>query len=270
MIKINMLKNNRCKMKEMMILVFAVLVVVIISSSFGLAYTPPADSPLAKGEHPRLHITPATLPALRQKGMTDYKDEYQQFIRWVASNFDNDFAYNGNSDIIPDYHALICLLNIPESTNLDYGKRTDGADRIVDDYCNGAMRIMLRAIDAEPLGMGGWDSERDYWNDGSWNAMARAYDWVWHHQRMSEDDDGDGMSNKREIALWLLSEGNRMLTERCCIRNGDIRTLWSSFALGAHRPWMMGLALYGDGINDEEALQLIGFFERLNLGGKIL
>ena len=191
-IKINILKNNRCEMKRRMILVFAVLVVVIISSSFGLAYTPPADSPLAKGEHPRLHITPATLPALRQKVMTDYKDEYQQFIRWVASNFDNDFAYNGNSDIIPDYHALICLLNIPESTNLDYGKRTDGADRIVDDYCNGAMRIMLRAIDAEPLGMGGWDSERDYWNDGSWNAMARAYDWVWHHQRMSEDDDGDG------------------------------------------------------------------------------
>ena len=89
-------------------------------------FTPDPNSPLGKGEHPRLHITQDTLPYFQEKVATDYKNEYQEFVDWVEENFDQDTL--SKAGLMADYHALIYLLGPIDGISyqhniLEYGDR---------------------------------------------------------------------------------------------------------------------------------------------------
>jgi hypothetical protein len=57
------------------------------TSKVANAYTPPAGSPLALKQHPRLHITPATIPNIRNYIASDanYKAKYQTYVNFAAT-----------------------------------------------------------------------------------------------------------------------------------------------------------------------------------------
>ncbi|MBI4359582.1 MAG: hypothetical protein HY564_00620, partial [Candidatus Jacksonbacteria bacterium] len=57
---------------------------------FDCAKEPYASSPACRGEHPRLHITQATLPYFREKIATYYKADYQRLVNWVDSQFNTE------------------------------------------------------------------------------------------------------------------------------------------------------------------------------------
>ena len=56
-----------------------------LSAADGWAYTPPAGSPLARREHPRLFLTQAGLPAMRAKLAGPFRDLYQSFVTHLDS-----------------------------------------------------------------------------------------------------------------------------------------------------------------------------------------
>ena len=114
-----------------------ILFLVVLLVGFASSYTPPAGSSLAKGEHPRLHLTQDKLPYFRDKIKNYYFDEYQGYVSWVDSYYGS--GYSSKMGIIPDYCALIYLIGDIEGIN--YGHS-------INDYGDRAIEIMIETIPA--------------------------------------------------------------------------------------------------------------------------
>src|SRR4051812_10546309 len=78
---------------------------LLISALHVDAFTPPAGSPLAAGQHPRLLLTTANLPTIQAKMAGDFRTEYQQFINGLDSRISGPY----NPIDIEDY-AFACKL----------------------------------------------------------------------------------------------------------------------------------------------------------------
>ncbi|MGE0593009.1 MAG: hypothetical protein AB7G23_07585 [Vicinamibacterales bacterium] len=73
---------NRARRISLAFAVVAVAVVMFGSRGTALTSdTPPPGSPLAMGVHPRIYLTPATLPAMRAKLAGDFATEFQRFVQ---------------------------------------------------------------------------------------------------------------------------------------------------------------------------------------------
>lgn len=66
-------------------------------------YRPPADSPLAKGLHPRLFVTRADLPQLKARILQYYRPDLQQFIAHMDALYTE---HAGNGDL-EDWNEII-------------------------------------------------------------------------------------------------------------------------------------------------------------------
>ena len=55
-----------------------------------ISFSLPADSPLARGEHPRIFFTADKLPKIRGKILVNYKSEFQNFINELDANFQKE------------------------------------------------------------------------------------------------------------------------------------------------------------------------------------
>ena len=68
---------------------------IMICIPGALAFTPEPGSPMARYEHPRLHITPETLPQLREIIKSNYAVEYQAYINDITANKSNGKNFLG-------------------------------------------------------------------------------------------------------------------------------------------------------------------------------
>jgi hypothetical protein len=73
-------------MKKLLVIVTTLL--LWLSASIGHAAVPPGNSPIAKGEHPRLFLTVNDLVTLRTLLATTYATKFQSFITELDSKFD--------------------------------------------------------------------------------------------------------------------------------------------------------------------------------------
>ena len=134
---------------------------------FDCAKEPYASSAVCKGEHPRLHITKATLPAFQAKIATYYKSEYQTFVSWVDVNFSQDVL--SVEGLMSDYHAFIFQMGkIPGITY----------QRQISEYGQRAVEIMLKQVAEQVPGPG---SSSQHPHDSRVSVVTRTYDCICTH-----------------------------------------------------------------------------------------
>ena len=110
------------------------VVAISILSARGLSYTPApgpmAGSPLALGQHPRIWVTPGTLPAIKARMATGggLHNDARHWQSWVDSNFTTTWSVNQvNIAMIHYAFAYVLLKDGPVNgvafsrTALDYG-----------------------------------------------------------------------------------------------------------------------------------------------------
>ncbi len=225
-------------------LIFYFCFILRINVAPSQSYIPNSDSPIGKGEHPRLHITQETLPYFRDKIKNYYKSEYQAFVGWVDNNFYSDIA---RKSLMADYHAFIYLIDHLDGINYRH---------TISEYGQRSIEIIMKSVNVEEEEI----QQKDRFHEGDYNIITRAFDWMWHELTNEQ---------KEKIANWLADVGIKILTERSKgILNGNVRALFSSTYYESPHPWYLGLSIYGSGIRDEDAQILVDSFEHLCLNGK--
>jgi hypothetical protein len=201
---------------------------IIITNCFVLSFageTEPRGITVRSG-HPRIFITPSTLPALRQSAATTHSDTYKVIKNWCDQNWNSAtvqrqvFQRAGDYDAGVLRYALIYLLG--EIKGFNYSQHS------VDDYGDKAIRIMMDIISAKEFKSG---------------YVAIAYDWV--NSKMTT-------AQKQTVVDWFRTVA------------GNEPTLQST--RGYRFPvtplsFYPGLAFYGDGIDDRLAQKYVDFIQ---------
>jgi hypothetical protein len=174
--------------------------------------------------HPRIFITPSTLPALRQRAATTHSDTYRIIKNWCDQNWNNTteqrqvFQKAGDYDAGILRYALIYLLG--EFQGFAYSQHS------VNDYGDKAVSIMMDIISAK-------EYKSEY--------VAIAYDWV--NSRMS-------VGQKQTVVNWFRTTAGNEPTLRS---EGGYRFPVTPLS------FYPGLAFYGDGIDDSLAQRYVNF-----------
>lgn len=235
----------------------------IKTASFACDTAPYADAPVCSNQHPRLHIVPGNHPGIdrsvgyyrdkagRSEIQGGFREEYQGLVDHLIDQFG---AIEHDSDLLADYHALVCLLDVSDQL-IDYHGKT------IEDFCRESVRIMMEKI-ADPLPKGYSKAGHDIHDP--FLSMARAYDWLYHSLTRNQ---------RTKIVSWLAEVGHKTYTGEYSVKgieNGQSRSLWSSTYFSTVQPYYIGLAFYNDGIDDDMAQTLVDSFESLMLDGKWL
>ena len=209
---------------------FTVIVWICIASAVWLAvagerssWAPPAGSPLARREHPRLLLTRDSLPGIRQKLGGPFRTEYQEFVRFVSDSAFEDSKRGRKQGASEDLRNIAFIHVVGPVPGIDYGGRSREA------YLARARELL-----AGELGR----SRRK--ND----TLPYAYDWL--YGELTDDD------RRRAVALFRQlehGEGGNPLN------GADIFTRVRHVAAG--------LAFFGDGIDDGAAEAMVRRYEVL-------
>lgn len=235
---------NRCPLARIALTSLAFLALVLATLRLpaqDTRFRPSANSPLARGEHPRLHVSPDTIEALRQKIESHYLDEYRDLVAWVDRNFAATEERRGG--LMADYFAFVGLLGKLDGV---------GYAHALSDYSSRAVDVLVAKASAgtPSTHVTGYSLHDDY------QAMARAYDWAWPHLSGSQ---------RSLVAGWLAAAANAQAELI------DSRTdLFSSKYFESPPAWYIALAFYGDGYRDAEAQALLDRFATTMLGGRWL
>jgi hypothetical protein len=146
-------------------------VLFLMSVFTAWAYVPPAGSPLASHEHPRLLFTQSDLSGIRARILTHYPSDFQEFVDEI------DAALTAQ---IPDDYMLffqarnlsfLCAVDPAQMTGIQFGNARQT-------YCDAAVTWTLAISDDCK------DSRHDF---GSWYQKGGckmvpgiAYDWTYH------------------------------------------------------------------------------------------
>jgi uncharacterized repeat protein (TIGR01451 family) len=215
------------------------------ASFFDCAKAPYAASPACKSEHPRLHITKATLPDFRQKVTGDYKSDYQDFVSFVDAGFAVDI--DSNAGLMSDYHALIFQLG--SISGISY-------THTMQEYQDRAIEILMKQVNGQIP-----DTRVEYQNPHNQMTyvVARTYDWMWDKLTAEQ---------RAAVANWLVAQGSTVLQN--ALDKMKYGGLFSSDYFTTAQPWYIGLAFYNDNIQDQNAQALVDTFNTLMLNGKWL
>ncbi|MBI1923521.1 PKD domain-containing protein [Candidatus Poribacteria bacterium] len=229
---------------EKTIYTIIMLAVGLLLPYIAIGYTPNPNSPIGRGEHPRLHITQETLPDFRNK-IADFKSEYQRFVNWVDAQFSTDELEPEKGGIMAQYHAFIYQIGL--IPGITYG-------RTMTEYRDRAIQIMINKVNAGLPTI----AEGNHGYNDDFSNMSRAYDWMWHELAQEQ---------KTRIVEWLVAAGTIQMEDAQYALN---QTLYSSDYFQTPKPWYTGLGFYGDGIQDAYAQTLVDSFNTLMLNGKWL
>jgi hypothetical protein len=152
----------------------------ITASKAARAVAPPTESPLARGEHPRIFVTRGELPGLRDRLANHYANELQEFLDLLASpslsrqqrNVENPWgAFN---------YALVAVLDPDELRRR--GFRLDEGINTPRELCARSWNYAARLLPAIAAGEGQSHSAMttDFANPLHFPVIA-AYDWCASH-----------------------------------------------------------------------------------------
>jgi hypothetical protein len=232
-------------MKHARTIILLVVWSLCYSELFAHEVIPQPGSPLARRVHPRLHITPDTIPVVREMLSTpQYRDKYQEYVNGTAAGNDND-----KSNILPGANEFAYLE--PLMIQQAYIAAIGTVPGIV--YPIPIEQFARRAIDrylqrlrttTEPLA----------------HAGALVYDWTYAFMTDAE---------RSEIATAIVT---RVLIKRgptaiYTLENpeGSPTNLFSSGYYDSMFAWYVGLAFWGDGLIDETAAKAVNSFHEVML-----
>ena len=192
------------------------------------AWVPPADSPLARGEHPRLFLTAADLPGLRARILQYYKGDFQAFV----DQLDRDYGASPSSFKELDVfaygrgYAFLSLLD-PQSMEGIRARYT------AQQYADKAVEYALHYGT-----MSGYSDDHSAGNTSRLIMLALGVIYDWTHPLTTQ-------AEKRAIADILIRRYNN--------RDPDVRPPYGGKpgienhkAIWVHDVVFPALALYGD------------------------
>ncbi len=215
--------------------------VLLVGLSFG--FTPQPNSPLAKHEHPRMHITVETVPHWRTVLAEKYRSEYQEYVNWAADMSDND-SYNvlnaaGHDPLraVMVHQAFIAAIG--QVSGISYPIS-------IERYAERAINSLIRRLNA--------GDELSY-------VAALTYDWTYNF--MTDDQ-------RRTIADIVVNRTIAHKVFEATLSNPFFtpEQMFSSKYYEGCYPWYIALAFWGDGLIDSQADQSLDAFasEMLNYG----
>ncbi|KAA3613240.1 MAG: hypothetical protein D8M58_13115 [Calditrichaeota bacterium] len=208
-----------------------------------LAIDPKDGSPLKNRSHPRMHLTEASIPQMRQILSTYFKSEYQEYVNWAANAPDND-----------DYNILHEAGHDPLRALLIHQAFIAAVGTVPGiSYPISFEQYAQRAINRLNSRLSSGD-EVAY-------AAALAYDWSFNFMTESERSTIAGKMRTAKVAhkVFDISVANPQL---------DPEQMFSSKYYETAQPWYIGLALWGDGYVDADADKAVDTFydDMLNWG----
>lgn len=220
---------------------FTLLFIIGISES--LAFTPRPNSPLALHQHPRMHITQATIPQFKQILATDFYDKYQEYVDWAFSEDDNN-KYNVINEAAHDpLRAVMIHQAFIAAVGEVPGIRYPGT---LDDLAQRAINSLIRRLNA---------------GDDLSYAAALVYDWAYNYMSSSQREQIANLELNRRIThiIYDHSIANPVVAPEL---------MFSSRYYEGCYAWYIALAFWGDGFIDDEADKALDTFndEMLNYG----
>ncbi len=230
-------------MNRQFVKLFLIFTILGLSLTQGFGFTPEPDSPLARHEHPRMHITKETIPHWRTILSEKYKKEYQEYVDWAANMSDND-SYNilsaaGHDPLraVMVHQAFIAAIGAVSGINYPIS---------ISKYAERAINSLIRRLKA---------------GDDLSYVAALTYDWTYNFMTDDQRKQIADMVRDRPIThkVFNASLSNPFFT--------PAQMFSSKYYEGCY-PWYIGLAFWGDGLIDSEADQSLDAFqsEMLNYG----
>ncbi|WP_456405963.1 hypothetical protein [Caldithrix abyssi] len=217
-----------------------IFTIVLLFSAQVLAFTPKADSPLAKREHPRLHITVDKLAFWRQTLSQQYRSEFQDYVNWAAEMSDND-DYNILSEA---GHDPLRAVMVHQAFIAAIGQ-VDGISYPISlaKYAERAINSLIRRLNA---------------GDDLAYVAALTYDWTYNY--MTDDQ-------RRQIADMVKTRTVTHKVFNHSLSNPSFtpEQMFSSKYYEGCYAWYIGLAFWGDGLIDAEADQALDSFSQVML-----
>jgi len=216
-------------------LFISALWVLIVTVPMAFAYTPKAGSPLANRVHPRLLITPNSIPALRNAIATHYKSEFQDYVNWAAAPKVSDDSQIGEAGHDPLRSTIVhqaFIYALGQVPGISYPISTDAYARLAID------KLISNLNNGDSLAY----------------VAALAYDWTYNAMTTTE---------RAQIANLMLNRpiSHKVVVHSLASPNFTPTELFSSRYYESFYAWYLGLALWGDGLVDTAAdLAVDSFF----------
>jgi len=137
------------------------------------AYTPQPGSPLANHSHPRLHLTQASLPEIRNILSSEYAADYQAHVTWAANqstnNEDNIISEAGHNPLraLMVHQAFIAAVGTVPGINYPIS---------LDEFANRAISRLISQLNS--------GEELSY-------VAALTYDWTYNYKIANRQPDGE-------------------------------------------------------------------------------
>jgi len=206
-------------------------------------FTPQANSPLAKHEHPRMHITVETIAHWQTVLSEQYRSEYQEYVNWAADMSDND-SYNilsaaGHDPLraVMVHQAFIAAIGTVQGIAYPIS---------IEKYAERAVNSLMRRLKA---------------GDHLSYVAALTYDWTYNFMTPDQRSQIADMMRDRLITHKVFSESlsSPLFTPQ---------QMFSSKYYEGCYAWYIALAFWGDGLIDSEADRSLDAFENemLNYG----
>ena len=225
----------------------AVFLSLALASSVS-AFTPASGSPMSLKQHPRLLITPNSIPALRSAISTSYKAEFQSYINWLATA-DSDTANAKPADEtinlfdhdpfkpVMVQRAFIGALGAVPGINYPIAPS---------EYSRLAKEKFLKSLKAgDDLGF----------------PAALLYDWTYNSMTAAERSEAVSLMLNRPMAQQK-DEADETIANPWSYHHGYV--YGTSFFQRGYA-WYQALAIWGDGLADAQADKAVDSFNTVML-----
>lgn len=153
-------------------------ITLALAPTTGLAFTPPADSPLAKKIHPRLFFTVSEIPDIRSRIIKHYKQEFQEFISTMDGLYQERASAKSTYMLYFDTrnYAFLCAVD-PDTLDVSHQYTRQ-------QYCDKAVEHVLTIPNSCE------DQRHDFatwWREGGCKMSAGlGYDWTYNQANSTQ------------------------------------------------------------------------------------